>query len=115
MRDGNLPQVTPAAFVLPLGMRGGQPDAAAGMFRQFYDDVVAIVLVVEFAGDATGGRALPPIDALVRAIVDAMAGWGPGNQVGVFRLMAGRLVSVAAGTVIYQLDFAINDQLRIAT
>ncbi len=35
------------------------------------------------------------------------------EAVGVYRLSRGELVSLSAGTLTYQLDFAIEDQLRI--
>lgn len=110
---GALSQVTPCAFVIPVGLQPGAADAATGLFRQTYDEVVGVVIVVEAAGDATGGAALADIDALIWAVIPALGGWAPGDQVGVFRLSRGALVSLTGGTVIYQLDFAIQDQLRI--
>jgi hypothetical protein len=113
VRRDALPNVTPAAFVLPLGLRGGEADAAAGLYRQVYDEVIGVLLVIEVAGDATGATALPTIDALVSEVIAALIGWAPGEQVGVFRLERGQLVSLARGTVIYQLEFSIEDQLRV--
>lgn len=115
IQAGNLPQVTPAAFVLPLGIRGLAADAVTGVFRQKTAETIGIVLVVEAAGDGTGGLALAPIHALVQLLVGSFCGWVPNGEIGPFRLVTGRLVSLAAGTVIYQLDFAIDNQLRIST
>ncbi len=115
VKQNALPPVTPAAFVLPLGLRGSEPDASAGLFRQTYDEVVGVVLVIEAPGDATGRAALPTMHALAMQVVLAVCGRAPSDQVGVFRLLRGALISLSAGTIIYQLDFAIQDQLRIAT
>lgn len=115
VKSGNLPQQMPAAYVLPLGLRGGAADAATGIFAQIYDDTTSVVIVEEAAGDATGAIALPTIDALVWSIIETICGWAPGDEVGVFRLVRGQLVSLSAGAVIYQLDFAIQDQLRISS
>jgi len=113
VRERALPQMTPAAFVLPLGLRAGAADSVSGLFRQLADEVVAVVLVVEVAGDVTGGAALPTIDALVAGVIDGVCGWKPAGEIGSFRLDRGRLVAVDRGVVIYQLDFAIPRQLRI--
>ena len=108
-----LPNETPFAFVLPLGLHGGDDEVATGLFRQSVDDTIAVVLLVEAAGDVAGEKALPSIDTLVHAIMEALCGWSPANAFGVFRLVRGSLLSLNAGTVIYQIDFAIQDQLRI--
>jgi hypothetical protein len=113
VKNHALPNETPFAFVLPLGLRGGDDEAATGLFRQSVDDTIAVVLLVEAAGDEAGEKALPGIDTLVDAIIEAVCGWGPANAFGVFRLVRGSLLSLNAGTVIYQIDFAIQDQLRI--
>lgn len=112
MKSNALPQVTPAAFVLPLGLQGGQADAAAGAYTQALERVFGVVLVMRNAG-RTGEDALDPLDALIEQTVTALAGWGPADAPGVFRLVRGALVSMAAGTVVYQLDFSISDQVRI--
>lgn len=115
VRRNQLPQATPAAFVLPLGLRGGGADAATGSFRQAVDETVGVLLVVRSAGDATGARSLPAIDALIEETVGALAGWAPDDQIGVFRVARGALVSLREGAIIYQLDFTIEDQVRIVS
>jgi hypothetical protein len=113
VKAGALPNVTPHAFVLPLGLRPlNTGDAAANAFTQDVDELVGIVLIVRGAGDATGARSLPTIDTLIAHILAALAGWAPDDAIGVLRLQRGQLVSVNAGVVIYQLDFAIQLQLR---
>ena len=114
VRRNALPNVTPQAYVVPLGFRPlGSGEASAGAFTQDIDEIVGVVLIARVAGDVTGRKALPTLGPLIDAVVAALAGWAPNDDVtGVFRLQRGALVSLAAGVVIYQLDFAIQDQLR---
>ncbi|MFN7003754.1 MAG: hypothetical protein ACK4NW_10035 [Roseinatronobacter sp.] len=112
MRANALPQVTPAAHILPLGLRGGRGEAGAGAFTQDVEEVVAVLITLR-AHSRTGREALPDLAALTKQVIAAIAGWGPDEAIGVFRLSRGQLVSMSAGTILYQLDFAINDQLRI--
>lgn len=113
VRSDALPAQSPWAFAIPLGIDGGAPDAAAGIYRQSITEVVGLVLVVQAPGDPSGADALGTIDELIIDIVQRVCGWAPDDVPGVFVLRRGRLLSVANGAVIYQLDFALDDQLRI--
>lgn len=108
-----LGQAAPAAFTLPLGVRGGQADAVTGLYRQEVEWLEGVLLVVRAAGDATGAAGLVQLEPLITAVIEAVAGWAPEELIGVFRLVRGELVSLSTGTLTYQLDFAIEDQLRI--
>ncbi|PKP85851.1 MAG: hypothetical protein CVT80_00295 [Alphaproteobacteria bacterium HGW-Alphaproteobacteria-2] len=112
MRENRLPQVTPAAHVLPLGLRGLQADAAAGLFRQAFDETVAVVLTWR-GYEPTGGRALAGLEALIDTVIAALAGWAPAQATGVLRLSRGQLVAISAGTIVYQIDLTLTDHLRI--
>lgn len=112
MARNALPQVTPAAFVVPLGLQGGAVSAATGLHIQMCEEVVGVVIALR-SFSATGGEAMPELDALIRAVVHAVAGWAPGDAIGAFRLLRGGLLSMRTGTMLYQLDFALPDQLRI--
>ena len=112
--EGNqTPQQTPAAFVLPGPIQGGPVNAMTGAFVQDFRETVILVLFVKVAGDARGGRAIDEITPLIRAVVNAVAGWAPEDATGVFVLGSGELVGSQRGHLIYQLDFALEDQLRI--
>lgn len=114
MKQGGWPQASPAGFVLPLGLVArGQGDAAAGAFTQRVDELFGVVLSIRAADDVTGARALPKVDELVWAIIDAVCGWGPDEAIGVFQLRRGQLLQASAGHVVYQLDFALQHQVRI--
>jgi hypothetical protein len=114
VRRNELPNVTPHAYVLPLGLRPlGQGEAGANAFSQDIEEVVGVVVVQRAAGDRTGWKALPTIDTLRDQLLTAIAGWAPDEAaIGVFRLQRAAIVSVSAGVVIYQIDFAIQLQLR---
>lgn len=111
MKNNRLPQVTPAAFVLPLGLRGGAADAATGLYRQQVEWLEGVLLVVRAAGDATGAKGGTQLRPLIDATIAAIVGWSEGF--GTWVLRKGELVSLSAGTLTYQLEFALDDQLRI--
>ncbi len=120
VRREALPQARQAAFVVPGGLRPGGGESAAGAFTQDIDEVVTIVLVLQSAGDVTGAKAAPRLDALVWSVIGALAGWAPEDAdgeialyVGDFRLLRAQLVSLVSGAAIYQVEFAIALQLRI--
>ena len=46
-------------------------------------------------------------------MIEAICGWAPDGMVGVFRLSRGGIVSFTGGTLVYQIEFAVGDQLRI--
>ena len=109
-----LPQATPFAFVIPAGLVAkGQGDAAANAFTQPIDRLVSVVLMVRTAGDVSGVRTQPKLDELVEAVVAKACGFEPEDAIGVFRLTRGRVVEFSAGNAFYQLDFAIQDQIRV--
>jgi hypothetical protein len=110
---GAMPQREVCAFVVPLGFddRGG--DSATGLFTQMLQESVGVVLSIKALGDAKARRALPTIGSLKAGVIGAVAGWAPDNVAGVFRVTRGRLLSVDKGLVLYQIDFALLDQLRI--
>lgn len=113
MRTNGLPQHG-GAYVLPLGLRGNQADAAAGGFRQGIEWVVGVLLTLRTYHRADRPD-LTELNALIDAVLAAICGWAPSDESGVFRLFRGQLVHVGKGTLAYQLDFAISDQLRIDT
>lgn len=101
------------AWIVPAGLRPrGEGEAGAGAFTQLVDEHFAVVLALRSSGDATGARALPRLNVLVWQIIEAVCGSDDEDAVGVFRLAGGRIVGLNAGLVTYQLEFAIQLQLR---
>lgn len=114
IRRDQLPQAPATAFVVPLGLDSrDQGEAGANAFQQMIDDVYGIVLVVRASGDATGGRSLPKIDDLVWSIVLSVCGRSDDDAIGVYRFRRGRLIDMKAGTLFYQLDFAIQRMIEV--
>lgn len=113
VRQNAMPQRSPAGFVVPLGFGGREPLDASGLFIQSLDETVGVILVCEAAGDPKAKRAIATVDALAVDVRRAVMGFVPSTAFGDFRAVRGRLVSVTAGTVIYQLDFAVQVQERI--
>jgi hypothetical protein len=114
LKQNALPQQTPAAHVVPTSIRGGKPDAAAGVFTQPTTEAIAIILTLR-PNDQAGERALEQVDVIIGSVIAAIAGWCPDDELGVFQLERGTVLSMSAGTLIYQIDFSIADQLRITS
>ncbi|MES2987677.1 MAG: hypothetical protein V4808_07210 [Pseudomonadota bacterium] len=115
MKSGTLgAQSELSAYLLPVGMRGGAADAAAGLFRQALDRLLGVVLVVRAISDPLGARVVDALETTIEAVMRAIAGWAPGSAIGVYRFARGELVSLDGGVATYQLDFILDDQLRIA-
>jgi hypothetical protein len=107
-----LPQHGTSAFVIPLGWVGGKADAGAGAFDQMLEESYGVITVIR-NHTPVGRRVLAELKPFLMRIIEAIAGWTPGDTSGVFRFARGSLVSSAKGTLIYQMDFSIADQLRI--
>jgi len=112
MAQNGLPQVTPAAHVLPTGIMGGRETAQTGMYRQEIERLFAIVLSVR-SHDGSGSRALGTVEALIEAVVLALAGWTPDPATGGFRLKRVALARFAEGMAVYEITVGLPDQLRI--
>lgn len=102
-----------AAFVLPLGLRGGAVADATGMFIQGIDRLVGVVLMIRNLSDATGDKGAADLEVLIEDVILAIVGEGPDNAIGVWVLASGELVSIAKGVITYQLNFGLADQLRV--
>ncbi len=111
--DGNeLPATTPIAFVVPLGLDAGRAESSTGTHRQMMHLRWGVLLVIDYAGDATGVETMPEVGEIAKAIREALSGWQPGSD-GVLELKREFLVKLAKGTVFYELDFSVDEQLRI--
>ncbi len=113
MQRKALPQVTPAAHVVPLGMQGGSPNSANMFFTQEFDEAVGVLITLRTYSQ-TGAKSADLLETAKQEVLSALCGWGPDTAVGVFRLLRGQLVSMETGTVVYQIDVALMDQMRIS-
>ena len=107
------PRPKPMAHVVPMGLRGGAADAASGVFRQQVDVMFAVFVTIASVNDPKGARAISTVDGLLADIIDALAGWGPADAPGVLRLVRSAPQQFAPGALVYAVEFAIQDQLRI--
>ncbi|MGZ9811284.1 phage tail terminator protein [Pseudoroseicyclus sp. H15] len=112
--QNTLPQQTPAAILLPLGLRGAGVQSAAGSYTQATEEVIGVLLVFRIT-DPTAATALEDLGGFRDQVIAALAGWAPDDTVGVFALRRAAIVAVQNGIVTYQIEMAITDQLRIDT
>lgn len=113
LASGRLPENT-NAIVLPAGLAGKSADVATGLYRQHFDETIGVLLLAR-VHDQTGRRALTQMRPLIMAVIEAVAGWTPGDELGVFQLRRAGIASMSKGNLIYQIEFTISDQLRIMT
>lgn len=113
MRTGTLGQVEFSAYLLPLAFRGGAGTASTGVYRQPLDPMLGVLLCRRSIADPLGSKVADAFAEDIDAAIRAIAGWGPDEAIGVFQCERGELVSVSGGVATYQLDFSLNDQLRI--
>lgn len=112
VQDGRYPH-SKGAMVVPAGLRGGVAEVSTGMFQQNYAEAISVIVVAR-ATDRAGEKALKDLQPLIMQIVETIAGWAPDETVGVFELVDGRLASFVNSQVIYQVNFSINNELRIS-
>jgi len=115
VQNGALPQRDVTLFVVPLGFDDLGGESAANIHTQSIQEAIGVIIAVKARGDAKALKSLPTIDGIKDRVVNGLAGWAPDHTVGVFKALRGRIVSVSGGLVLFQLDFAIVDQLRITT
>jgi len=108
------PQATPAAHVYPGGLMGGRAEPILGQYRQGVERLVSVLITVR-SQDQTGARALDQIEALLDAVVEAVAGWAPTDSRGVFVLRRAVPTGASGAAFSYELTFSISDDLRILT
>ena len=113
MATGHAPQMTPAGYVLPGVMRGGAVTAITGLFRQDLTSGVKVVLFFRVAGDPLGDKGRQEAEPLFRAVIENVVGWCPPGAMGALALVSAELVGSADGCLVFEIDFAVMDQLRI--
>lgn len=111
VRANSLPAST-TAYVVPDALRGGQADASAGAYVQEITETISVVLMLR-PNDRFGARGIDPIEELRGQIFEALAGWAPGDETGVFQMTRAKLLRFQGGAIVYEIVFSITDQLRI--
>lgn len=113
MKANALPQQTPAAHVVPVGLRGGARQDVAGAFVQDIEETIGVTITMR-GNDPAGSRALSRVGGVIAAVIAALVGWGPDNEPGEFRLVRGVVLRIDAEALVYLIEFAIPLQLRFA-
>lgn len=112
-QQNQLPQVTPAAFVIPTGLTGGAVTAVTGLYRQTVGESLAVIIVIRSADDPRSARAVDPLAAICWDVIHMLAGLEMDDAVGQLTFRRGFLVSLADSAAVYQLDFDLSNQMRI--
>ncbi|MDO9639688.1 MAG: hypothetical protein Q7J44_14200 [Pseudotabrizicola sp.] len=112
VESGQLPAAGVSAFVVPLGLRGGQVRSATAPFIQDTEETLAVVLALR-ALTALDARAKTSLTGLITAVIDVIAGWEPEGQPDTFRLGRAFLISIQKGVLLYQIEFSLSSSLRI--
>lgn len=112
IRQGRAGEPVLRAHVIPSALTGSRPALAAGAYVQAIDRGVTVLFTLPVA-DGTGASKVDQLEELISDTIAAVAGWRPGTTPGAFRLVRAALLSMQGGTIAYQIDFAIGDQLRI--
>ncbi|MBP0483943.1 phage tail terminator protein [Sagittula salina] len=111
MKSGRQPNGGVTTFLLPGDAIGGKAELATGAFVQDIRDSVTVVTMLQSV-DARGQRALDRITEHLGDIRAALAGWAPGETVGVFEFTRQRFVPETSGVMSVVTEFSITDQLR---
>lgn len=107
-----VPQVTPAGFVLPAGIAGGRVEAMTGLFAQAVTESVEVVLAARVAGDPTGAAGLDELTPLIDTVIRTICGWVPPGALGDFHLDRAEIVGSKRDVVLFSIVFSVPDQLR---
>lgn len=101
----DIPRQLPAAYVIPLQVDAGGNEVIGGSIQQ-HALAFGVVLVLRYAGDATGGRATLALEPLRLMVQDALVGWTPPGCHAPLDFVGGRLSEMMdGGTVAWQDDF----------
>lgn len=111
MRNNELPQVTPAAHVVPAGLQGGQRLDVAGGYVQSLTETVGVVVTIR-GNDAQGRAALPRLRQIVSDVMDQICGWSPIEGGDQFQFARGAVLSLDKEGLVYLLEFSLPTQMR---
>lgn len=114
---GSKPQAhaKPRAHVVPMGLKGGALQSGTGDFTQDIDVAFTVFLTFSAVADPRGQKAAVDVHALQTLVLAALCGWAPEDAVGVVRLLRAAPIDLRPGVLVYAIEFAVQDQLRIST
>ncbi|MFO0003979.1 MAG: hypothetical protein ACK559_22890, partial [bacterium] len=86
----------------------------AALIGQTITEKFAVILFIRQPGDAKGDKAGLLIEELKPAIKTALIGWRPQAEAKTpVWYQSGRLVSIEAGAVYYQMEFLVQQRYRV--
>ena len=109
------PHAKPRAHVVPMGLKGGALQNGTGDFTQDIDVAFTVFLTFSAVADRRGQKAAVDVHALQILVLAALCGWAPEDAVGVVRLLRAAPIDLRPGVLVYAIEFAVQDQLRIST
>ncbi|MBJ2150607.1 hypothetical protein [Paracoccus sp. IB05] len=104
-----------SAFIIATAERGGQPQLAAGSYRQPLHETISIVILVREISNRKGDKPAVELEGLKKAVREAIAGWKPEGAFGPYALVLGTIVAFRPGTLAWAFEFTAADQIRIST
>lgn len=104
----DMPQRMPAAYVIPLDERAELSDLI-GVNAQTHTATFGVVLVVRYAGNASGAKAAQALVGLRKSVHDTLVGWVPTDCFDAVQFVSGSLAELAdGGTVAWRDDFTVR-------
>ena len=105
---GDVPRTVPAAYVIPLDERA-VPNNTIGLNSQTHTATVGVVLIVRYAGDASGTKATLALGPLRQAVQNALVGWSPTALDDAMQFSSGSLAEfMEGGAVAWRDDFTLR-------
>jgi hypothetical protein len=109
-----LPQVTPAAHVVPAGLQGLQPLDVAGGYIQQVMETVGVAVTLR-GNDTQGKGGIDRASLIIRAIIEQLSGWAPDDAFSQFQFSRGAVLSLDQEGLVYLLEFQTPFLLRSDT
>lgn len=106
-----MPEVTPVAYVVPMGFRSGKEAAVSGAYLQTQEAILGVMLCLR-SNDRNGQRALDSVQSFLTGIPLALAGWRAPTSIGACRPVRAFLAASREGTMWWQFEFSIPTQIR---
>lgn len=112
IQNRSLPDAPVFAYVLYGGIaQNGTPNLGRNSYIHGVNRGVKVAVVIRTT-DPTGAKAVDELEEIVEDVLQALCGWRPGSEAGVFQMTGASVGGVNNGLLILQIDFTIMDQLR---
>lgn len=99
----------PAAYVVPLADQATESARASWGVRQTVTSRIGVILVTSDAADGRGDAAAQDIDAVQRAVREALLGWLPDGYDREAHCAGGRSLGYARGAVWWMDEYTVQE------